>query len=551
MKKLLTIILALAICLVPLTGCSNSLGSAKLSGVQDTDFVVHNNGSAAVQYGDYLYFVNGYRGYDDTDGKNNVFNNVTKGGLYRVPLFGAKSGREFESRENPIKDNFTGLHFKDYAPYVVDSNDDNRYLDENDYEKYLDLVNFGSAVIDVEKTVKDDDGNDTEEKETVEETFVLDDMKFEVRGVERLSGKTIGTSGYAEGGIYIFDDFVYYASPNNEQNKTGTIQTSLTDFFATKIDGSATYKLYTSENNTSSSPYGFYKYGDNVYLTVLDGTDLVSVKIADGKKKEVNKIAEKVNSAVMPINKTYDASSHNENDVSEFVYISRAAGDGDVITSGTIIEYMRPDGTERNHFLTETESCNIVSVSDGLVYYRITDTFGTTSLHYTNLSAITGEPEFTGALISNVSDYSSLYIFRNKNAFDDKNNSVFSDTEIFVIGKTSGGLYVINDENRLKISNSSGDVFGIYENMVYFRNGATIVRCNIAVPAGENTDETLFSNVGTSGLLPTVCNGMLVYFGDYDSLSNYTNIYFVDSQTNQFVGEVSKADLTTDEETEE
>ena len=56
--------------------------------------------------------------------------------------------------------------------------------------------------------------------------------------VQLIAPKRIGTSGYKDGGIFIYDDWVYFASPNNEKNKAGAVQYNKTDFFRPKPDGS-------------------------------------------------------------------------------------------------------------------------------------------------------------------------------------------------------------------------------------------------------------------------------------------------------------------------
>lgn len=539
--------------MLPLTGCNKGYKGALLDGAQDTDYIVYNNGSNAVQYGNYLYFINGYRGYEDTDATNNVLGKVTKGGLYRVELNGTKNGRDFDISQKILRDDSgelyeTGLFFKDYSPYVVDQNDDKRYLDENNYQDYFTLDKFGTLTLKVTKTETDEDGNETSEE--VDQTFSTEDLKFEVKGVQRLAAKTIGTSGYSKGGIFIYDDYCYYASPNNERNKTGTIQTSLTDFFATKLDGSVTYKIYTTENTSSSSPYAFYKAGKNVFLTVQDGGDIVSVKISDGKRKEVNRIAENINSCLMPVNKTYDSRNHNENDPSQFIYTSRAATKDDQIESGTVLEYMRPDGTDRNVFIASSKNCSYETVSDGILYYRATDEYGVTSLRFTNLAKEETQEAFSGTLVTDVSAYTSFYIYRGGNTFDNDGVMTDSPSDIFVIAKTSNGLYLLDtNQGRIKISNTSGDVIGVYGGMVYFYSSSNLMRCAIAPSSAELSDETIYSGFSISGIAPSICKGILTFIGNYSSdISSYTNIYFVDSEVTQFVGEVSTADLSTEDD---
>lgn len=541
MKKIITIILTLALCLIPLTGCNNSLGKIKLSGNQDTDYVVYNNGSNAVQYGNYLYFVNGTRGYDDTDAKNNVWGKVTKGGLYRVELNGTKNERNFTLEQNVLKDGTetiyeTGHYFKSYSPYVTDSNDDRRYLDGEENKDFIELVRNDSLTLTVTKTETDEDGKETEEE--TEETFTMEDLQYEVKNVERFAPKTIGTSGYSSGGIFIFDNYCYYASPNNERNKTGSIQTSLTDFFVSSLDGKATYKVYTSSSDTSSSPYAFYKYGDSVYLTVLDGTNVVSVRIKNGKKKQASVIAENITGAYMPVNKVYDSLNHNENDITEFIFTTRTSTeDEDGVENNTIIECMRPDGTSRNKIFNSKTSVSVEDVKDGLLYYK-----EGSSIRYTNLNSVIGSSEeFSGELIADASAYTDFYFIRGLQ------DSTLSD--IFIIAKASDGLYVINDGARNHISNVSGTVIGFYENMVYFYNGASLMRCNIALTADDNTDETLYSNLSNSGLAPSVVNGLVVFNGNYTSdITDYARIYFIDGGSSFFAGEIADFDLPAEEE---
>ena len=106
MKKkniVISIILALtlAMSVFAFAGCGDNSygGSVKVEGTQDTSYAVHSNGGNAVQYGNYIYFINGSASYEDTDGKNNVWGDVVKGALYRAELVGDKNGAEFDVKD--------------------------------------------------------------------------------------------------------------------------------------------------------------------------------------------------------------------------------------------------------------------------------------------------------------------------------------------------------------------------------------------------------------------------------------------------------------------
>ena len=50
---------------------------------------------------------------------------------------------------------------------------------------------------------------------------------------------------YAAGGFAVYGDWIYYATPNTEEDKTGTASTTYTDFMRTRTDGAVTQKIGT------------------------------------------------------------------------------------------------------------------------------------------------------------------------------------------------------------------------------------------------------------------------------------------------------------------
>ena len=326
MKKkniVISIILALtlAMSVFAFAGCGDNSygGSVKVEGTQDTSYAVHSNGGNAVQYGNYIYFINGSASYEDTDGKNNVWGDVVKGALYRAELVGDKNGAEFD-----VKGSVSEV--------------------TNEYVEFK-----TSAGVD------------------------YDDNPIDVANVQLIAPKIIGTSGYSSGGIFIYDNYVYYATPNNVRNKAGEYQYKKTDFLRTSLDGKVTQKLYTSENDTDTSPYAFYKQGDKVYLVLLDGTTLKSISVNDKKVIETLKIAEDVTSATLPTKSDYYANDNSSVSVEDFVFFTRSATDEDGQRSGTVLEYIRPDGSERTVFLNNGQTSSIEAVRDGVVFYRTTE----------------------------------------------------------------------------------------------------------------------------------------------------------------------------------
>lgn len=103
----------------------------------------------------------------------------------------------------------------------------------------------------------------------------------------------------AKGGIAIFGEWVYYATPNIDKDKNGTASTTNTDFMRTKIDGSVTQLIGTI--GTRSSEYLFTPnrvyYYESSKISYIDFSGMKTNKnIDNGKGAEKGTLAENVTS---------------------------------------------------------------------------------------------------------------------------------------------------------------------------------------------------------------------------------------------------------------
>ncbi|MDE7464572.1 MAG: hypothetical protein K2M48_06040 [Clostridiales bacterium] len=325
-KIALSIALASALAFTPVLGaCSgDSLSTIDFPRDQNTTYAVTSQGGSAVAYGNYVYFINGTRGYDDAKGESNVWGDVVKGGLYRAKLNG-----EIHKKES-------GDKYAWFEPKLdIDAGLEFAYTESKDYF----------------------------------------DKPINVVDVTAIAPKTIGTSGYSKGGIFIYDEHIYYASPNNEQNSVGTIQTTRTDFYMTSLKSGKTVNIYTSSEgvDTSAAEYAFYKYGGAVYLVVNEGGSIVSVKVNTDKEKAEDPVTFEVEatSVYFPVRDTYYKGIDN-NTVEDFIYFVRQATDDDDTRTGTVIEAMRPDGKENFVISNSGQTETIEAVRDGVFFWRTT-----------------------------------------------------------------------------------------------------------------------------------------------------------------------------------
>lgn len=111
-------------------------------------------------------------------------------------------------------------------------------------------------------------------------------------------------AGYEYTNLHIFDDYIYYATPNMEYQKDGSLKTSAIDFCRTKLDGSQTDVVYTAKDYEDNSKYEVYKIGSSVYLVVFEKDRIVKVEISNRIKASVTLI-NNISSVLMPKVETY------------------------------------------------------------------------------------------------------------------------------------------------------------------------------------------------------------------------------------------------------
>ena len=73
-------------------------------------------------------------------------------------------------------------------------------------------------------------------------------------------------SGSYNAGIFIYGDYVYYATPSTDKNSDGEVQNSYIAFKSTKLDGTETLKTPYVQYKDNTIEYRFVEVGGTVYL---------------------------------------------------------------------------------------------------------------------------------------------------------------------------------------------------------------------------------------------------------------------------------------------
>jgi hypothetical protein len=164
-----------------------------------------------------------------------------------------------------------------------------------------------------------------------ESNGLMYDEEDNLVNVELLVPKVVG---FENGGLYLFDNYIFYASPTILKDRTGEVQFDLLDFYMAKLDGTGVTKIYATEEYSNSATFAFYKLENIIYLVVFDGSKIVSVKIENAKASSPVTMVESATSVAFPKITEYNANNNSVALLNQFIYYTRSLNDSD----NTIIE---------------------------------------------------------------------------------------------------------------------------------------------------------------------------------------------------------------------
>lgn len=527
MKKIITILAIALICVLGMTACSgaSTVTQVNIEGRQSLDCAVTGNGGSAVQYGKYLYFINGTRGYEDTDGTNNVAGQVIKGALYRAELTGETVANAGVTGQ--WADNHTG----NGSVFVI----------ERDPESGIKLVS--------------------------EKGTSYDNKEINVVDVQLISSKTIGTSGYSDGGLYIFNEYIYFASPCATRDKDGNVMYTHNEFYRTNLISGVTQLLVTSDTENDDMPYGFYYYNDSVYLTYVESGDtdyIVSARINEqtGAVEESKRIADKVTTVLMPTKSTYYYGMPTDT-VYDFIYYGSNGSDIDSYRTDSVMSFVRPDGSENTIFNSGSDA-ELLDVEGGMLLYTITDD-AMPSIKATDMYRYFMDGSETFAAIHEGEEYNGAFASdQTVYAGDAISDATATDCFVPGLGVNSNAVYVLlTSANATTSSNNDLNLYTPDGNIVLIASGSgaryvnhTSDKLFYVVTNSSNLElhsvnfdgtgaELVYSYATEATLMSDVAADYLIFFGQVDDqYSGYTLFYdpagLEGSNAPFFVGEKTK-----------
>lgn len=344
-----------------------------------------------------------------------------------------------------------------------------------------------------------------------------------LKNVELIVPKLVGYDG---GSFYIYGNYIYYSTPNNNVDKKGNSLTKLTDFYRVELNGKNNTLLYTSSTeNLTQDDWTIYVIESEHYLVVKDGEKLVSVKSGKKVSKPVT-MATDVKSASFV---KYDTFYNNKRDVvdkfNNYIYYTRSARESDNLPANINGNFLARVKVNTNNeeviYSAHTNTYTMFAVKNNSIYYTIANSNNLHSYLYKSEIANLNER----VQLTNM-NYDKLFVLD-------------SDTEIvgkYVLGFHSNILYLLNGDKFEVVANEISSVLKVYgDQAIVLKSDGKLARINNVKDKNPtiiefNLDGKTFKNDNHNFV---DYDGRTIYiFVNYTSKSEQDNYYLNRIYTN-------------------
>ena len=333
-----------------------------------------------------------------------------------------------------------------------------------------------------------------------------------LKNVELLVPKV---AGFEYTSLYIFDETLFFTSPNTEKDNTGKIRFDLTDVFAVSIKGGYPNKIANALNLTSKDNLTFTQVDKNVYLTYLSDSTLYNVKISGTSANKITKI-EGVSGF---------AASNVESE-QKYVYYTRSVKTGENTVTGNVLAKIDvTTGTESILARDNVNTYSVKAVKNGKLYYTRTNALTTNAYIYSkSISDFTSEEKQYTAVAYSSSQY------------------------IVDLGEGYVNGVLVNEADKLMllvgINNPQTDIITLYEGTFTFLGNygefvygkdtdGNLIRINIQTKAQETLVEsatTMYLDMNSNFDYEA---GYIYYYVSYTGGNDTTGYYLNRTYINQ------------------
>lgn len=375
------------------------------------------------------------------------------------------------------------------------------------------------------------------------------------------------------GGFAIYGDWIYYATPNNDEDTTGTASTTHTDFMRTKTDGSVTQLIGTI--NSRSSNYLFtptrvlFSTDSNATVYYFDFSGMKENKSLSNRKGVTEGVLiENATSVVWGYDLSREAGAGAQ--VSDYIfYTEKLTDDSNSYEFYNKLCCVRYDGSDRRVLLDNTsflaEGDNYLNTPEKVFNFTLSKLFyesdNEVTLYYTKSVEINGSATSVGLYLNTFTLDGGL------GAAGEKKLTENSSTTFFPMGKEEGILLQSNSRyylvtgtgaDDIKLSDgrvvigASSTVQAVIDGYVYYTDANALYRINLdaaATGGSPNAERIIAAGVKTDWLALEFVdkgdNAFLFYFDTEEyTYTSYVVLTAFDGEelTPVMIGDMTQAD---------
>ncbi len=375
------------------------------------------------------------------------------------------------------------------------------------------------------------------------------------------------------GGFAIYGDWIYYATPNNDEDTTGTASTTHTDFMRTKTDGSVTQLIGTI--NSRSSNYLFtptrvlFSTDSNATVYYFDFSGMKENKSLSNRKGVTEGVLiENATSVVWGYDLSREAGAGAQ--VSDYIfYTEKLTDDSNSYEFYNKLCCVRYDGSDRRVLLDNTsflaEGDNYLNTPEKVFNFTLSKLFyesdNEVTLYYTKSVEINGSATSVGLYLNTFTLDGGL------GAAGEKKLTENSSTTFFPMGKAEGILLQSNSKyylvtgtgaDDIKLSDgrvvigASSTVQAVIDGYVYYTDANALYRINLdaaATGGSPNAERIIAAGVKTDWLALEFVdkgdNALLFYFDTEEyTYTSYVVLTAFEGEelTPVMIGDMTQAD---------
>lgn len=345
--------------------------------------------------------------------------------------------------------------------------------------------------------------------------------------VQTLEQKELMTSkivGFEKGGLYIFKDKIYFASPSIVQDSTG-VRYDLVTFYSCNLDGSELKDFYQTIEYGSSAKFSMTMIDQKVYLLVYTGTRIIKIE-ENGKETEM---AKDVIDVVFPTRENILNNEENPTINENFVYYTRDTKSENSIDLGdTLYKKDIVSNVETELFKENYIEIGLIEIKAGRLFYARNNEYADSKSYYSN--KLDSENFISSEARHTMSTYSAFAALGEKNEINLGIAFIFNN-KIYLRGIEQG----ISEATEIV---SASSILAVSQGYIYYVYSSDIYRVDVTAtnPKAEEISDDLTPSTSLCDVDLDYC---YFFVEDSSALSGYS-LYRI--ELDGLAGENSKAE---------